>query len=688
MDSVVVLGAGLAGLGFARTLPGVRVLEAADHPGGRASSRCIDGVFFDQGVHVCHSEDPGFVELAYHSAGDVHRVDQSQVMNHWRGTWIAHPVQNHLHALPLKARSAALADFLLARARHGVAPSPGSDYLQWCTSQYGEYITRNFYKQYTAKYWRVPMEELSTDWLGGRVLPSMIRRVVEGALRGQKEDQTKFARFHYPMRGGFFAFFQRLYDDLEIRYNARAVQIDPFRRIVQLSDGREEHYEALASSIPLPDLVEMIKDAPSSVREAAARLRHTQLLCVDMIIDRPHPRGVHWYYIYDDDIDASRVTIMSNLAPTREAARQTWLQAEVFRRADERFNVDAVVEQTVRDLARLFDFHPSELRWAAPNHVPHAYVISDRDRASLVEGILDWLRVREIIGMGLYGTWRYMWSDAAFRSGEQCARAVRERFEAGEKAPIREVSRDHARCPGEMAELCVIFRHHLHDEVTVHNFEALKEHNPGYPIIPIHDGVPEHLPGSIDVSKFDNPWPNHDPWQSCDTGLYRWFLNREISAKRYVFLEYDCLCTTDLYEVYKGIWDVDIAGRDYYLPGQQRDTINGRYVNREWAHFGRIHTLDPSDRPFAAGIAPFAATFYSHHGLVAIVENVSRNDVFSELRVGTAARKAGLKPATFPEPLRSTVLWDRCDVDTSVPGLYHPIKQVPASARSPHRTKS
>ena len=60
--NVIVLGAGLAGLGFARHCPGCRVFEAEAAPGGHARSHEFAGAWFDQGAHICHSQDEAWLE--------------------------------------------------------------------------------------------------------------------------------------------------------------------------------------------------------------------------------------------------------------------------------------------------------------------------------------------------------------------------------------------------------------------------------------------------------------------------------------------------------------------------------------------------------------------------------------------------------------------------------------------------
>jgi protoporphyrinogen oxidase len=429
MDGLIVLGAGLSGLGCALHSPGCRVHEASDHPGGHAFSHYQGGVHFDEGAHISHSSDKSFVDMISKTAGDVVEIAPSQVQNYWGGKWVTYPVQNHLHELPVDARISALTDLVTAHVERG--RDEPTDYHRWCLSQYGKYLTENFYKLYTEKYWRVSMTELATDWLGGRILPSHLPRILAGAISAQDEKQAVFARFRYPAHGGFFRFFDRLYDELDVTFNSRAMEVDAANKTVCFSSGKREHYEFLASSIPLPNLVAITKDVPSRIRDAARRLRHTQLLCVNLIVDRPGLTDNHWFYVYDQDIDISRVSVPSNLAPQSFEGAATALQLEIFRRDDEPMEVDRLVERAVTQTARILGFDAAtELRHVGHIRVPRAYILADHHRAAAVEEIIQWMEERDICPMGLYGRWRYMWSDQAYEQGKLTALALREKSHA------------------------------------------------------------------------------------------------------------------------------------------------------------------------------------------------------------------------------------------------------------------
>lgn len=425
MDGVVILGAGLAGLGCGIELPGSVLFEASSHPGGHAYSHELAGYHFDEGAHISHTRDEEFLALIKKHAGGVHSFNPSIVRNYRRGAWTGYPIQNALADLPRRERALALSDLVVAHV--GAADGTPGDYEEWCRRQYGDYLTDNYYDEFTRKYWRRRPAELSTDWLGGRLIPSDLPNVIRGALGEPVEGQASFTRFHYPSSGGFFDFFNAMYEGVDVRSQHEAVEIDAARGEVRFSNGKVQAYDDLASSIPLPALVRMIPSAPASVREAAERLHHTKLLCVNVVVSVPDLTDLHWCYVYDEDIPPARISFPSNLSPHPHVS-STAIQAEVFRDHREAWTPQALFEETLMCLGRMLGFDAEEdVVDAALVVVPHAYVVSDHDRAPAVDHILEWLDEVQIQSVGLYGRWRYLWSDQSYSSGREAAKKIRAR---------------------------------------------------------------------------------------------------------------------------------------------------------------------------------------------------------------------------------------------------------------------
>lgn len=419
----VILGAGLTGLGAAHHLPGSVVYEAKAHAGGHVYSHEQGGAYFDEGAHICHSKDEGWVARLYANAGRVIRMDQSLVSNYWRGNWITYPVQNHLRDLPAQERIRALTG--IVEAQMNTARAAPENYDVWCRGQYGDYIADNFYSEYTRKYWRVPMSAMDTDWLAGRLLPSQFQRILHGAIAPLDEKQSVFSSFHYPASGGFFSFFRSMYDDVDVRLNSRLMRLDPIERVLAFADGRRVAYDKLISTIPLNDLIRSMTDVPDTIRADAGSLRHTRLIGVNLVLKKSITAPYHWFYIYDPEIDVSRVKILSNITPQASSEGVTLLQAEIFRRDDEPYDVNSLGMKAVSDLGRILCFNAeSDLQSVHHLDVSHAYPIPLLGRHAAVERITSWLQSKGIVSAGLYGRWKYVWSDQAYAAGRAAAQQL------------------------------------------------------------------------------------------------------------------------------------------------------------------------------------------------------------------------------------------------------------------------
>lgn len=421
---IAVLGAGLAALGFARQIPNATIYESKRHPGGHAYSHDSGGVSFDEGAHISHTKDQRFRDLIQAAADGVDDGIAAAVRNYWKGHWTGYPIQNHLRDLPTENAVQALTGIVMS-AVSGTSGEPAS-YREWCRRQYGDYLTDEFYEMFTEKYWRCDTSDLATDWLGGRLIPSDLTNIIRGALSSDVADQAAFATFRYPKRGGFFNFFASLYEPLNIQTGYHVEEIDLRAREITFTTGTPAGFDVLASSIPLPDLVSALRDAPTDVRDAAGTLRHTKLLCVNMVVDRPDLTDSPWCYIYDHDIEPARLSFPGNLSPSSIVPGTTAVQAEIFRSDREHWgNIDGLAERTASQMAELLEFDEDSISTLSTVEVSHAYIVSDHARAAAVDQILSWLKTQGVYTMGLYGKWKYMWSDAAFRSGEQTAEKLK-----------------------------------------------------------------------------------------------------------------------------------------------------------------------------------------------------------------------------------------------------------------------
>jgi hypothetical protein len=204
--------------------------------------------------------------------------------------------------------------------------------------------------------------------------------------------------------------------------------------------------------------------------------------------------------------------------------------------------------------------------------------------------------------------------------------------------------------------------------LTLFHLECLRESNPDSRIVPLTDNVPELIAGSVDVATLPAFSEGASKWRSIDGTLYRWFVNRKFDAERYVVIEYDCLCNVELTAHYDSAGPADVVGVDFFA----RDE-NPRW---QWFNENEVNKLPASDRPYASGLVPFTCTMFSHDALLAIVSVVNKNDVFCELRIGTAMKKLDLRFRALPFPQRSTISWHPYPWQANRQGLFHGIKSL------------
>jgi protoporphyrinogen oxidase len=432
-DPVVVIGTGMGGIGAGHRIaaagrPAVLV-DRNPYPGGHtATFPAGEGFLFDDGPHVSFTKDERIRQMLTAAVEGREQDIPAGINSYWHGHRIDHPVQMHLFGLPTELVVRVIRDFVAATAGGHADDTPPDNYEAWLRASYGDTFAETFPMVYGLKYHTTTMDRLTTDWLGPRMYRPSLDELLTGALGPRQTNTHYVTSFRYPTEGGFASYIRPLLAALDVRLGAEVVAIDPRARTVTIGDGTTMSYPALISSLPLPELIRRIVDAPEAVREAAEALSFTTAVVINIGVDREDLSDRHITYAYDEDVIFSRINFPHLLSPNVVPPGAGSIQAEIY--FSDRYRPlvgppEALIERAVADLIRMGTLREDDrllVKEARPAR--YANVIYDRDRPAALATVNDYLDEVGILRCGRYGNWDHAWTDESFLSGERAADRV------------------------------------------------------------------------------------------------------------------------------------------------------------------------------------------------------------------------------------------------------------------------
>ena len=427
MPNIVVLGTGMAGFGAAYRLnrAGITPImyDRNGYHGGHTTSFRYDTDFvFDQGPHISFTKDPRIQDLFADSVDQRYETVQINLNNYWRGYWPRHPVQLHLHGLPEEVIVKVIADFV--KERQGPERLV-RNYADWLLSSYGRTFAELFPMQYTQKYHQTSADNMTTDWLGPRMYRPSLEEVLRGAIAPSSPHVHYITHFRYPSEGGFVSYLKRFVPLGNLKLSHELVSIDPRARKLSFANGVVAHYDALISSVPLPDLVRMIQGTPHDVLDSSRRLACSTCVLVNVGVNREDLSNAHMTYFYDEDICFTRLSFPHMLSATNAPKGTGSIQAEVY--FSEKYkpftgSPEDWVQPVISDLRRCGILRETDrILCSKAMLLRYANIIFDLDRSVALETVHSYLDDVGIAYCGRYGDWGYMWTDESFKSGERAA---------------------------------------------------------------------------------------------------------------------------------------------------------------------------------------------------------------------------------------------------------------------------
>ena len=233
-------------------------------------------------------------------------------------------------------------------------------------------------------------------------------------------------KFLYPKDGGIDCLPQALARSVsKIQTEHHLESVDAKRKVVRFSNGREEPYDKLVSTIPLPLIYRLLNDAPDDLKMAAEKLSVISVLDFNVGVKRPNISDQHWIYFPEDQYIFSRIGFPANFSKAVAPPGTSSIYVEITHPSDVSPNINECYERAMADLQKCGILRQDDqILTVNTLHINYAYVVFDKHRQRHVESLIGYLEANNIFPAGRYGRWEYFSMEDSILSGKTAAASV------------------------------------------------------------------------------------------------------------------------------------------------------------------------------------------------------------------------------------------------------------------------
>lgn len=301
MSEIVIIGAGPTGLSAAYHLEKMgfddfNIFEAEDTAGGLCRSIIQDGFTFDFTGHLFHVNDnyvKTFIDSVIGFENFNNIIRRSYVYS--QDIYTKYPYQVNMYGLPLETIAECIEGFI----KRDASEKKCKTFAEWVLQNFGRGFAKHFFYPYQEKIFCYSVNKLSASWTGKFVPKVSLKELLKGSLTDVNDAIGYNSQFYYPKKGGINFWVDKFAKKLktEIHTSHKVDHIDMVNKVVKFSNGHEEKYKTLISTMPLDFLLKNSKQPhKSTLGKTAAKLLCNSVINVNLGVKRPQLSDKHWIY--------------------------------------------------------------------------------------------------------------------------------------------------------------------------------------------------------------------------------------------------------------------------------------------------------------------------------------------------------------------------------------------------------
>jgi len=444
----IVLGAGLAGLAFAKRVSenghSVLVLEKEAVTGGLSRTIKHNGFYLDFCAHRFHTNNETLLNeiLALDGFSMKKHLKKSRIYMFDKYLKYPFQLQNLLRAMPIAKCITCSLSFLINLIKKNFQDKEKiRSYKDWFVYFYGKSLYEVMCRPYTSKVWRTDPSLISADWaeerFQGEKIIYLIKRVFTKLLTFDFSGYSIEDEEHIP-DGGYFYYPQKGIQELPdalaaastshgaaIRTDSTIDHIERDSKAVVFVDNKTgqtdtAHYSYLISTIPLNNFYDLQDHKDTGIAADIHNLVYMNIIFVFAFLSRDKISNDHWLYFPDNRILFNRGVEFSNWSPIMCPQGKTsvcfditcYHDSDIWRSSDEE-----IATTVLNDADRINYIKSADVESYYVYRLKYAYPFYDLDYKRKLDNVVRFFERDGCCLLGRTGMFRYNNADNSMEMG-------------------------------------------------------------------------------------------------------------------------------------------------------------------------------------------------------------------------------------------------------------------------------
>jgi len=424
---VGILGAGLTGLTLAAHLQhDYDILEKEDTVGGFCRSHFDQGFTFDiGGAHIMFSRNQEILDYMVSLLGENCVRGRRENKIFYSGKYVKYPFENGLFDLSPEERYECLYEFL-----YNEYPAP-RNFKEWMYFTFGRAITEKYLLPYNEKVWNLSADQISLDWVKGRVPKPPVEDVIKAAVGVQTEGYSHQLYFYYPKRGGIEALTNALSSschNIHLGYAVQGIRRDQKQWVV--TNGQiEKKYDTLVVTLPIHSIVSMLDEVPDEIKSATAALRYNSLITVMLGFDSQSLPDYTAVYFPQRNVRFNRISFPALFSSENVPQGKSAILVEITANPGDGI-LDLSDKELIADVLRSLEgmgiVDCTKICYQSVVRNKYAYIVNDIGYRENLQRVSEFISASGIILCGRFAQFEYINMDECVERGLALARSLNE----------------------------------------------------------------------------------------------------------------------------------------------------------------------------------------------------------------------------------------------------------------------